>query len=257
MPRLIIDGPRDPFYNMAIDEAIARHRASLGIDTVRLYAWSKTAVSLGRKQDVAKAVRLEEAKRLGVEIVRRPTGGAAVLHVSGGEITYSVVLSRDHELYRLDVAESAAQIAEGVAEALRSLGIGARTRAMGEARESEFCYLSPAASDVIVAGVKVSGSAQRREWGALLQHGTLVLRYDRLASSVIVGGENEAVRGIWELGHEVPLHKVYRALAEGFSRVLGPLSLSSLTPEELEIAEELYKNKYSREEWNVRGISWI
>lgn len=257
MIRLIIDGPRDPFYNMAIDEAMARLRRSLSVDTVRLYAWSRTAVSLGRRQDVSRAISLEAARRLGVEVVRRPTGGAAVLHVSRGEITYSVVLGSDHSLYSLDVAESAARIAMGVAEALRSLGIEARTRGSSEEVESEYCYLSPAASDVLVRGVKVSGSAQRREWGALLQHGTLILRYDAEASKVIIDGEREAVRGIWELGYDVPISRLYRALAEGFSRVLGELTPSSLTPEELEMAEELYKKKYSTEDWNLRGISWI
>ncbi|MEB3859818.1 MAG: lipoate--protein ligase family protein, partial [Desulfurococcales archaeon] len=121
--RVIIDGPRDPRVNMAIDEAILRLRSRVGYDTLRLYTWRPTGVSLGRRQNAEAAIRLEEASKMGFVVVRRPTGGGALLHVEGGEVTYSLVLSSEHPVYSASIDESAAMIAEGVAEALRMLGL--------------------------------------------------------------------------------------------------------------------------------------
>ncbi|MFN4046640.1 MAG: biotin/lipoate A/B protein ligase family protein, partial [Acidilobaceae archaeon] len=78
--RVIVDGPRDPQLNMAIDEAIARTRIQVDYDTLRLYMWLPSGVSLGRGQDVLKSVNIEAIGKLGFKLVRRPTGGAALLH---------------------------------------------------------------------------------------------------------------------------------------------------------------------------------
>jgi lipoate-protein ligase A len=176
--RVIVDGPRDPQLNMAVDEAIARLRYTVGYDTLRIYMWLPSGVSIGRRQDARRSVRLEEVERLGFKLVRRPTGGAALLHPQDDEVTYSVALSSNHPLYSMDVASSAARIAEGIAIAVRRLGLEASVRGLGEPWSSSFCYVSPGSSDVTIGGRKVSGSAQRRDWGVILQHGTLLLRYD-------------------------------------------------------------------------------
>ncbi|MFZ8795675.1 MAG: lipoate--protein ligase family protein, partial [Acidilobaceae archaeon] len=105
--RVIVDGPRDPQLNMAVDEAIARLRYTVGYDTLRLYMWLPSGVSIGRRQDARRSARLEEVERLGFKLVRRPTGGAALLHPQDDEVTYSVVLSSNHPLYSMDVASSA------------------------------------------------------------------------------------------------------------------------------------------------------
>ncbi len=256
--RVIVDGPRDPQLNMAIDEAIARLRSSVGYDTLRLYMWLPSGVSIGRRQDARSSARLEEVERLGFKLVRRPTGGAALLHPQDDEITYSVVVSSNHPLYSMDVASSAARIAEGVAIAIRRLGLEAGVRGMGEPWSSSFCYVNPGSSDVMVGGRKISGSAQRRDWGVILQHGTLLLRYDhRLFSRVLLveEGVESGVAGVLEF-IDVKLADLIEALIEGFMEALGYNSFykDSLSKEELSLALELYKEKYSRPEWNLYGV---
>ncbi|MDM7274600.1 MAG: biotin/lipoate A/B protein ligase family protein [Thermoprotei archaeon] len=260
--RVIVDGPRDPQLNMAIDEAIARARTRVDYDTLRLYMWLPSGVSLGRGQDALKSVNIEAIGRLGFKLVRRPTGGAALLHPQEGEVTYSVVLSSGHELYALDVSSSAARIAWGVALAARRLGLEAGVRGLGEPGSSNYCYVNPGSSDVLVGGRKVSGSAQRRSWGALLQHGTLLLSYDPVVfTSVINVGGPEIVRagdvvsGLRDLIGDIPLSSIIEALIEGFMEALGYRDTfkSSLSAEELSLALELYKVKYSRDEWNIWG----
>jgi lipoate-protein ligase A len=256
--RVIVDGPRDPQFNMAVDEAIARLRYTVGYDTLRLYMWLPSGVSIGRRQDARRSVRLEEVERLGFKLVRRPTGGAALLHPQDDEVTYSVVLSSNHPLYSMDVASSAARIAEGIAIAVRRLGLEAGVRGLGEPWSSSFCYINPGSSDVTIGGGKVSGSAQRRDWGVILQHGTLLLRYDHnLFSRVLLVDEGVEVRvtGLLEL-LEVKLGEVIEALIEGFMEALGykDSHRDSLSKEELSLALELYREKYSRPEWNLEGV---
>lgn len=261
---MIIDGPRDPQLNMAIDEAIARLRAEVGVDTLRIYMWLPTGVSLGRGQDPRLAVNLAEIGRRGYRLVRRPTGGAALLHREGGEITYSVVLSSSHPLYALDVASSAARIAEGLAEALRRLGLDARVGGFrGPGGPGHLCYLREGSSDVVVSGRKVSGSAQRRAWGSLLQHGTLLLEFDPEEwLSVINAGRSgmEELRGYVAglaeiMGEKPPIGRLVELIVEGMASALGYREWyrGSLTPGEVELSWRLYRVKYSRAEWNLMG----
>ncbi len=260
--RIVFDGPRDPQLNMALDEALARLRREADYDTLRLYMWLPSGVSIGRRQDARAVVDLQEVERLGYKLVRRPTGGAALLHPQDLEVTYSIVLGSEHSLYRLDVASSAAKIAEGVAIAVRRLGAEAGVRGMGEPGSSEYCYVNPGSSDVLVGGRKVSGSAQRRSWGALLQHGTLLLSYNHeLFTRVIragagASGAGEKVTGLWDIVGRVGLSEVFHALAEGFVEALGyrEAFTASLEPEELSLAMRLYRDKYSRDEWTLDGV---
>ncbi|MEM1611541.1 MAG: biotin/lipoate A/B protein ligase family protein [Sulfolobales archaeon] len=261
--RAVFDGPRDPQLNMAIDEAIARLRSRVDYDTLRLYMWLPSGVSIGRRQNALEVVNIDEIKRLGYKLVRRPTGGAALLHPQDHEITYSIVISNSHELYKLDVARSAAKIAEGIALAVRRLGADAGVRGLGEPGSSMYCYVNPGSSDVLVGGKKISGSAQRRDWGALLQHGTLLLSYSHeLFTRVIRVGEAEdieardKVAGLWNILGRIDVEEIYRALVEGFAEALGyrEVIFRSLEPGEISLALNLYREKYSRDDWNIHGI---
>lgn len=256
--RVIVDGPRDPQFNMALDEAIARLRTSVDYDTLRLYMWLPSGVSIGRRQDVRSSVNLEEVERLGFKLVRRPTGGAALLHPQDDEVTYSIVLSSNHPLYNLDVATSAARIAEGIVLAIRRLGLEADVRGLGEPWSKNFCYINPGSSDVMIGGRKISGSAQRRDWGSLLQHGTLLLRYDHSLFSRVLRIEEDTrgkIVGLREL-LDIPLPRVLEALVEGFVEILGYKDYyrDSISSDELSLALELYRVKYSTREWNLDGV---
>lgn len=256
--RVVLDGPRDPWLNMAIDEAIARLRSSSELDTLRLYMWLPSGVSIGRRQDARSSVYLEEIERLGFKLVRRPTGGAALLHPEAHEITYSIVISRDNPIYSLDVASSSARIAEGIAMAVRRLGAEASVRGSGEPWSASFCYINPGSSDVMIMGKKISGSAQRRDWGSLLQHGTLLLRYDHdLFTRVIRVEETQAmekVAGVWEF-IDAGIRDIMNAMVEGFREALGysRVIYGSLTSDEISLAMDLYRYKYSTPEWNLEG----
>ncbi len=256
--RVIVDGPRDPQFNMAVDEAIARLRYSTGYDTLRLYMWLPSGVTIGRRQDVRSSVYIEEVEKLGFKLVRRPTGGAALLHPQDDEITYSVVLSDNHPFYTLDVASSATRIAEGIVIAIRKLGLEASIRGLGEPWSKNFCYINPGSSDVMINGRKVSGSAQRRDWGVILQHGTLLLRYNHNLFMRVLRVEEDVkgrIVGVLEL-LEVTVDRVLEALIEGFSKALGyeEIFRDSLTAKEVKLALELYKEKYSKPEWNLEGV---
>ncbi len=256
--RVIVDGPRDPRLNMAIDEAVARLRRSVGVDTLRIYMWRPTGVTVGRSQSLQGSLKLGEVARRGYVAVRRPTGGAALLHDSRWEVTYSVVLSTGHPLAELGVAESAAAIAEGVAEAVRILGLPARVRL--EPRDPgarrNLCLEIPGSSDVLVGGKKVSGSAQARLEGSLLQHGTLMLRIDpRAWAAVIKGATPERVArvaaGLADYGVEAGIPEVVEALIQGFESALDArASPGSLTGAELSLALDLLERKYSQPGWS-------
>ncbi len=261
--RVIVDGPRDPRVNMAIDEAILLARSMTGVDTLRIYMWRPTGVSLGRAQP-ADAVNLDYIEMSGYILVRRPTGGRALLHVEGGEITYSLVASSSTDLYKMNVADSARTIAEGVAEALRLIGLDAHVGGYKGLGEEDLCYLREGASDVTVGGLKVSGSAQVRTSDALLQHGTLLLDFNpsewvkTIRTSISPDELASRVTSLRGLGIQRELTDLVEAIIQGFTRALGyEAQPGSLTPKELGIAEALYRLKYSNPQWNIKAENMI
>jgi len=253
----VVDGYRDPVYNMALDEAVLRLRSRLDYDTLRIYMWRPSGVSIGRSQDFYEALDLGCISRLGFTPVRRPTGGGALLHREGYEVTYSVVLSRSHPFYGLDVASSAVEIARGVLAALSRLGVEPSISGSYIPSETPLCYFRRGSSDVLVGGRKISGSAQYRIGDALLQHGTLLVNLDPGEwSCVIRGVDRESllnrVTSLRSLGIEASLAEVVEAVAHGFIDVLGGdgYFYGSLTPEEYGLAEEIYRDKMAE----VRGV---
>lgn len=253
--RVILDGYRTPAENMAIDEAILQNRWRVSYDTLRIYRWRPSGVSLGRSQPF-EAVDWEESQRLGFQVVRRPTGGGALLHWEEGEVTYSVVLSEDHSLYSMTVDESAMVIAGGVKEALLQMGVAGVTLA-GESDRSraEACYLRRGSSDVLIGGRKVSGSAQVRS-GGILQHGTLLLDFNpelwgRVIRNTDTSELSRRVTSLREVDVRVQPPMVEKYLVRGFTSVLGTTYFyGDLTPGEKVLFPRLLE-KYSSDEWNL------
>ncbi|MBS7620401.1 lipoate--protein ligase family protein, partial [Candidatus Bathyarchaeota archaeon] len=154
----------DAYTNMAIDEALARARGEdKSPDTLRLYMWKPSAVTLGYFQSVEDEVDVEACKRLGIDINRRISGGGAVFNSSYGEITYSIVTSENNPLACQDITSSYRFFCNGIIKALSILGI-----------ESEFKPIN----DVIVKGKKISGNAQIRKYRAVLHHGTVLVDFN-------------------------------------------------------------------------------
>lgn len=209
--RLIIDPARSGQENMARDLALLAE----GIPTVRLYGWQPACVSLGYPQPESD-VDLDAARELGVEIVRRPTGGGAILHAED-EVTYSVVLPR--ALAPANLFESYKFVAQGVVNALRTFDLESEWLEGHTGREP-LCYLREEGVSVGVGGRKISGGAQKRTKTHFLQHGTLLVSSDvernarlfRLPRETIA----EHVTSLRDHGMAPNRKRVTQALAEGF-----------------------------------------
>ncbi|OYT50565.1 hypothetical protein B6U66_05365 [Candidatus Bathyarchaeota archaeon ex4484_135] len=256
--RLIELEVRDAFMNMAIDEAILMARCLGKVpNTVRFYRWQPSAVSLGRFRPVEQDVNVEACKKLGVDIVRRPTGGGTVYHDAKGEITYSVVVKAS-DIGSPDVETSYAILCSGLIEACRILGLEAQLHPGGPR----------ACPNIIIGGKKISGNAQAWRRGVILQHGTFLVEVNLAKmftvlkapwplplEEVVRKAEKKITSIERELGRPVSVCEAYEALREGFSRALGvELIPDELTDFELELAERLKETKYSSNDWNFKGV---
>jgi len=228
---LIDSGPNIGAYNMAIDEELlARAQAGKTAPVLRFYAWSTPAVSIGRFQKIEAAVNAEACSRHGIDIVRRITGGRAVLH--NRELTYSIIARLDEPLFPSTVLGTYKVIAAGLLAGLRRLGIPAEmvSRAHRHAdlvkknAKDHACFSSPSWYEILVRDRKIIGSAQRRLSNAFLQHGSIFMDYDpALEADVIPGGcGGDVVTSIKrELGRDATREEVMQAFVNGFSEALG------------------------------------
>jgi lipoate-protein ligase A len=179
--RLIIDEePRSGPANMALDQAIAEScAAGDSPSTIRFYRWNPPAVSLGRHQPLTD-VDLNAIDLLGYEVVRRPTGGRAILHID--ELTYSVTAAADEPRVRGGVMDAYLRLSNALLSGLQRLGLGAVDKAAGNVRTgpdvSAACFEVPSAYEITSNGRKLMGSAQSRRAGYVLQHGSLPLTGD-------------------------------------------------------------------------------
>jgi lipoate-protein ligase A len=227
---LLIDAPAPGEENMRRDLALldaCAHGETPG--AVRLYGFQPACLSIGRMQPMTD-VDLGACAHDSVDVVRRPSGGRAVLHDQ--EVTYSVVCRSTDPVFGGRVLESCARIHDAVAIGLGVLGVRTTPRAMPadlrrDAREGAAvadCFAKPAAHELLdERGRKLVGSAQARRSGALLQHGSVLLeppraaRYLRRDATPTVGGV-----GVRELlGRQVSREELVDALAEGFRRTLA------------------------------------
>ena len=229
--RYIDSGPAPGAVNMAADERLLGDAAGRGgAPVLRLYAWEPPAVSLGRFQDEGTSVDREACRRHGIDIVRRITGGRAVLHRH--ELTYCIVSPASNTLFPDDVIGTYKVIAAGLLAALRSLGVPAEmvTHASRHAMlvrpeaKDPSCFSSPSWYELVVHGRKIIGSAQRRVPGAFLQHGSILLDHDPALEAAVIpgGGRPGAVTALRsELGREVSPVEVKQAMRNGFAEALG------------------------------------
>ena len=251
--RLLPLETNDAFMNMAIDEAILTSRIADKVpNTLRFYRWHPSAVSIGKNQNPEAEVYLDACKQLGVDVVRRISGGGTVYHDHEGEVTYSIT-AKVETLGTSDITVVYAKVYEAIKDALRLLGITADF-STGDAKNCP---------NMTVAGKKISGSSQTITRGVLLQHGTLLRSVDLLKMFKLLKFKDVsctqaadiAKRKITsiqnELGHSVMPETVANALAEGFRAMLRvQVEPSKLTPIEFELANKLCKDKYSVKEWN-------
>jgi lipoate-protein ligase A len=171
------DGSLPGAENMARDLVLLERAIAGEGPFLRVYGWARPTLSLGyfqREEDVAEA---GAAARLGVDVVRRFTGGGAILHHR--ELTYAIALPASHPWASLGVNESYLEITRPLLSLLRSRGVETRYRGEGTpALKAANCFAGSACPDLVADGRKLFGSAQRRRQGAVLQHGSLLLDID-------------------------------------------------------------------------------
>ncbi len=235
--------------NMAVDEAmlICRSKGEAP-NTIRFYAWSPSAVSIGFFQSLRAEVDLEACKNEGIDVVRRITGGGAVFHDSQGEVTYSLVASEEEHVVPKDILHSYQVICSGIVKGLELLGVAASFQPI---------------NDIVVASKKISGNAQTRRLGVVLQHGTVLVDADldkmfrllkvsdaKIRDKMIASAEKRVTTLTRELSRKPQPRDVVEALRRGFEQSLKiTLARGELTKEESTIAEQLSKERYSNPEW--------
>jgi lipoate-protein ligase A len=260
--RLLDTGPGRGPWNLALDEAVFESvRAGASPPTLRFYAWSHPVLSIGYAQDRGRDVDEEACRRLGVPVVRRVTGGRAVLHDPEREVTYSVAAPHDPALFGAGLASAARCVAGGLVAGLRRLGIeasGAGARRAAAPGRSPACFASAARHEIVAGGRKVVGSAQRRVGGAFLQQGSVLLEARAAALAALLRGasggrEEGAMTGIAELaGRSLAYAEVVAALAAGFEEAWGVrLNPGGTSVAEGRAAVRLERGRYGDAAWNA------
>jgi len=233
--RLISDPPLPGAVNMQRDLDILEEVASgKAPPTLRLYRWAPPALSLGRFQKAEAVADLEACRRLGVDLVRRPTGGRAILH--DRELTYSFVVPDSRLYIPAGVIPSYRFISRALLSAFEILQIDAALSPespRGADLAPGSCFDTPSAYELRVAGKKVVGSAQLRRKGMLLQHGSILLALPLSSYRQVLlhrdGKNGEAylkslqqrAAGLLDLGYSITLEELSEALSMGFARLFG------------------------------------
>jgi len=266
--RLLNTGFADGATNMATDEAIMRSVIEkLAPPTLRLYGWEPHCVSIGYSQSLAEEIDLDRCRRDGVEWVRRPTGGRAILHTD--ELTYSIAISQDDPRAIGGVVESYRHLSRGLVAGLMALNLGVLQAGYQEDKPqhvSAACFDVPSHYEVTVDNRKLVGSAQTRRRGVVLQHGTLPLFGDitRLVDYLNLSSEAErlalheklgarAITLVQALGRRVEFDVAARAMSAGFTQALNlELTPGELTAGEKRWIEELKQERYGNPDWNQR-----
>ncbi|MBE3127851.1 MAG: lipoate--protein ligase family protein [Candidatus Atribacteria bacterium] len=265
--RLIKDSYHTGFMNMAIDEAIMiAHREGLVPPTIRFYQWSPPAVSLGYFQDLQKEIDVDVCQDMGIDIVRRPTGGKAVLHDK--ELTYSFIIRENHPLVNNSILETYKKISGGMIRGLSYIGVTAELvplREKSEIHHSDFksiCFSVPSQYEVQVEGKKIVGSAQVRKREIVLQHGSLLIELEKDKLFSVFNFPSAQIRERFKkrfnatsleeiLKRKINFSELSEILPRGFEKEFGVRLLEGkLTEEEENISKELLENKYLTYEWN-------
>jgi len=234
--RILETGYNSGSWNMALDEVLM-YCANYDIPILRLYGWQPPAVSIGYFQSMDEEVDVKKCKQMGIDVVRRITGGGAVLHES--ELTYSFIT----KIYPKNIIESYNLICDPVVMCINKLGFNAK-----------FAPLN----DIIIDNKKVSGNAQTRNKNILLQHGTILLdvNVEKMFSVLKIPSEKIKDKMINDvkarvMGLNRTFEQVAYNLKESFSEKFGAeIIADNLTMEEKENTKKLACEKYTSDPWN-------
>lgn len=264
--RLLVNEPTGGFLNMAIDESLLiscqRGEEPALFPTIRFYQWSTPTLSLGYAQRSSQAVDRHYCRGAGIKVVRRLTGGRAVLHHR--EVTYSVVACTDIPPFCRAISETYLLLSRAIMGAYTSLGIAAELAGKGEGHRSASspmtrspCFYSPSRHELVYQGKKLVGSAQKRQRNSFLQHGSILLDFDPRLLLLATGQQPgmklpERVTSIKEiLRRRVSPDELIEKLVASFQKTLRlKLLPGELTDRERDVAQKLCEEKYSQDAWN-------
>lgn len=267
--RLIRSSPASGSWNMAVDEAILENMATGNTPaTLRLYAWEPACLSLGYAQPCTD-VDIHKLKSRKWDLVRRPTGGKAILHTD--ELTYSVIGPTTEPRLQGGVLESYKCLSKALLQALHNLGAPAQTAEINhalnnEATDNPVCFEVPSNYEMTVDGKKLIGSAQARRREGVLQHGSLPLFGDITKITKVLTFEkiNERTRAAQRLadrattlesilGAQITWQQAADEFITAFEQALNiEFEPGELSRSERERATELEKDKFSNPEWIYR-----
>ena len=265
--RLYLSPPALGAWNMAVDEAILEHvTRGDAPPTLRLYSWAPPCLSLGRSQPFSD-VDTTALETNGWHIVRRITGGRAILHTD--EITYSIITSSDNPHVQGSLLESYHHLAQGLLAALKKLGADVQMneeKLDASAQKNPVCFETPSTYEITVDGKKLIGSAQARIKNGVLQHGSLPLVGDlaRITQALHfpeAGSRQNAAEKLLArastlesaLGRAVPWGAASQAFVHGFEAALGiQFERDELSLSEIKRVADLVKDKYAHPEWTER-----
>jgi len=267
--RLILSHPAPGAWNMAVDEAILESTGSSKVKpTLRLYAWEPPCLSLGYAQPIEDVDRpYLDLNRW--QLVRRPTGGRAILHTD--ELTYSVMGPASEPRLAGSVLESYERLSKALLAALQLLDITAQAVAKDNStitnnNSNPVCFEAPSQYEITFHGKKLIGSAQARRKEGILQHGSLPLHGDltRITQTLhypdqdarkIAAGRlfDRAITVEGALNHKISWEIAAQAFVDAFQSTLNlKLTLQELSRAEQARAEELVSIKYATPAWTNR-----
>lgn len=265
-------GSKNPYYNMAMDEALLNFVSRGEIDPViRFYTWNPATLSIGYFQRLQKEIDIDKVKEKGYGLVRRQTGGRGVLHDK--ELTYSVIVPESHPNMPSTVTEAYKIISQGLLEGFKNLGFetyfaiprSKEERDKLKQPRSSVCFDAPSWYELVVEGRKIAGSAQTRQKGVILQHGSILqdididdlfdmfkFKNERLKAKMKENFVQKAV-AINDISNQhITLNEMENAFEAGFKKGLNiefkPLELTEKQIEEVQELEE----KYRSEAWMYR-----
>lgn len=267
--RLLITPPRRGAWNMALDEAILEHIGrGESPPTLRLYAWEPACLSLGQAQPFAD-VDVVRLRARGWDVVRRATGGRAILHTD--ELTYSVIAPADEPRVAGSVPESYQRLAQALLLGVRNLELSVEIESNAAPvpagpKTNPVCFEVPSTYEITVNGRKLIGSAQARRREGVLQHGSLPLSGDlaRICQVLVFGNETaradaserllgRAATVQSALGRAVSWDTAAAAFIRAFEAQLGlRLKRGRLSESESERTDQLVKEKYDHPSWTER-----
>ena len=252
--RLLVTPAHSGVENMALDEALLRRASHSGETVVRVYTWVRPTLSLGRNQRAHHVYDPVLARTHGIDIVRRMTGGRALLHHR--EITYSVSGPADQTH---SIAAAYLEINRVLLHALRTLGVNASMAEPGGRTpppESAPCFETPSRGEIVVGGRKLVGSAQVHEGGAYLQHGSILIDDDQpLITSIAridVAAPTPAATLNEALGRNPPVAEFADALFAAVRTLVDPEAAALDLDATTRVAAKDAERRYASDAWTWR-----